>query len=491
MLVDQYGNSLKFARGADQLRSSTTYQRLSLKDIDQLIPSFDRKVLVSASRSLYTNEGVLLGAIQQKAMYAVGRSWQMLSKSADADFRKAAEEKINEEWYQVCDIRGGMNNFQTALYQISCSIDRDGEAFILLSSNANGYPRIQMIPNHRIATPTGVPDGKIEKGRYKNSTMTDGIIYNKQRPIAYCFNDKDGNFIEYIDARDVLHIYDPSWADQGRGFPAFTHALNDLKDALQSHEWERWAQLMLSSIGLIEYNQLGMNTADNASMLSDISCSNGPSGIKSETLFGGQVRYYASNSGNKLETISNDRPGGNWESFQNRIYRKALAGAGWPLSMIWQATGQGTAERADLGRAQRAVEDRQDLLAYAAKRMVSYALSKFIQSGELSSSDDWYKFEFTYPRKLTIDDGRVYKELLEMWKAGHINTPDILGHLGKTEDSHLDERFNYLVKQKLKQMQYNKLLPEGYKISDREVSMLTPNDPAEPKLAPSENSTGQ
>jgi hypothetical protein len=152
----------------------------------------------------------------------------------------------------------------------------------------------------------------------------------------------------------------------------------------------------------------------------------------------------------------------------------------WPYSMIWHATGQGTAERADLGRAQRAVEDRQDLLEYAAKRMVGYAVAKFIKRGDLPANDQWYRWKFSYPKKITIDDGRVSKELIEMWKAGFLNPNDVLGYLGKTPEDHIDERINYLVMQKVKVANANNALPDGIQIEDREMAMLTPNETAQP-----------
>jgi hypothetical protein len=145
--------------------------------------------------------------------------------------------------------------------------------------------------------------------------------------------------------------------------------------------------------------------------------------------------------------------------------------------MVWYATGQGTAERADLGRAQRAVEDRQDLLEYAASRIVNYATAKFINLGRLPAASDWWKWKFTYPKKLTIDDGRVSKELIEMWKAGFLNPQDVLGFLGKSAEENLDERIAYLTMQKLKQKAANES-GLGITIEDREMAMLTPNEMA-------------
>lgn len=482
MIVNQWGEPYKFAKGAQRSTSNRPWEPVQMKDISTLIPSWDRKTLVSASRRLYMNEGVLLGAIQQKAMYAVGRSWQAQSQSADKEWQKAAETKINEEWYGICDVRGGMHNFQTSLYALSCAIDRDGEAFVLLTKTGDEYPRIQHIPCHRVQNPNGVADGKLTSGLYKGLKIQDGIIYSKGAPVAYVYCNEDGTLDQYLSARDVIHLFDTSFQEQGRGLPAATHAINDLRDALQSHEWERHAQLMLSSIGLIEHNETGLpDPDDNANVLNgtgDVTC--GERGIIQEQYEGGQIRYFAAKSGGKLETIKNDRPGDMWESFQNRIYRKTLAGMNWPYSMVWHATGQGTAERADLGRAQRAVEDRQDVLEYAAKRMVGYAVAVFIKRGDLPPDNQWYRWKFSYPKKLTIDDGRVSKELIEMWKAGFLNPNDILGYLGKSPEDHIDERISYLVMQKTKVATANQSAPDGVRIEDREMAMLTPNEVAQP-----------
>jgi hypothetical protein len=479
MILNQYGQPWKAAQGAVRNTPARPFMPVQMKDISEMVPSHDRKALTSYSRRLYLNEGVLLGAIQQKAMYAVGRSWQAQSKSKDREFAAQSEELLNDEWYRICDVRGGQNTFQTNLYSMSCAIDRDGEAFILLTKTENDYPKIQQIPCHRIATPNGMSDGKITNGKYRGRTLTDGIIYGNGAPLAYCFNDEQGELIQYIEAQNMVHVFDPSWQDQGRGLPAFTHAINDLRDALQSHEWERYAQLMLSSISLIEHNETGLPDIDDNANILNGGTSSCERGIISETYQGGTVRYFASKSGAKLETLKNDRPGDMWESFQNRIYRKALAGINWPYSMVWHATGQGTAERADLGRAQRAVEDRQDLLEYAANRIINYVIAKMINLGRLQAAKDWWKWKFTYPKKLTIDDGRVSKELIEMWKAGFLNPQDVLGYLGKSADEHLDERVAYLVQQKLKQKAINES-GIGITIEDREMAMLTPNETPQP-----------
>ena len=234
---------------------------------------------------------------------------------------------------------------------------------------------------------------------------------------------------------------------------------------------------------MIEYNENGGPDLDDPGnvLVGDITSGQG---LSYQTMDGGAIRYFKSNSGGKLETIKSDRPGDVWESFHDRIIRSALAGINWPYSLVWKPTGQGPAERSEIGKAQRAVEDRQDILTYAASRMVGYAVAKAQKQERLPQSDDWHKWEFTYPAKLTIDDGRVSKELESMWKIGARNMRDIVGMMGKSLEEHLMERAEEVALRKLAAQTASEKY--GVTIEDREMAMLTPNE-----LAPSEGSKSE
>jgi capsid protein len=429
-LLNEFGTPYvqhKAARSAERHSGQRPWEPVELRNIDKLIPSYDRKTLLSASRRMYINIGVARGAIDQKAMYSVGRAWQPDFLGTDTDFGTEAKDWLVNQWYGIGDVRGGMHDFVTSLFLLSVAIDRDGEAFILLTQTADGYPRYQHIPAHRVSGDTYGNGQKMRGG-----TLRDGVVYNDQgAPLWYrVVSDETPETETWVAASNMIHLYDPQWQEQGRGLPAFTHALNDLRDMAQSHEWERMAQMMLSSIGLVEYNDKGGPDLDDPYNELTGVCETGK-GMVVEKLDGGSVRYFRSNSGGKIETIKSDRPGEVWENFQDRIIRSSLAGINWPYSMSWKATGQGTAERSDLGKAQRAVEDRQDILEYAAKRMVSYAVAKQQKRGELSESGDWWRWAFSKPAKLTIDDGRVMRELTESYKMGFRSGADITQAMGK------------------------------------------------------------
>ena len=481
-LVDQFGTPFgnpygqHVARGASRNNGLRPWEPVKLQDIGTLVPPTDRATLVSASRRLYLNQPILSGAVEQKSMYAIGKAWLPKFTGTDTEFGNAAKAWLEELFFPLCDVRGPVFDFKTNLYVWSDAIDRDGETFIALTESKTGFPQIQSIPCHRVATPRSMEDGPIKSGPYRNARLTDGVVYNRQgTPIAFAYVDESMDLIEWVSLRDAIHVYDPAWQEQGRGLPAFTPSLNALRDAMQSHDLETMAQAMLSGRVFIEWNETGgPDTGDPAFALTG-SADNGSQcpGVQVENINGPLNTYYRANSGAKLETLYNPRPGEAWESFQDRIIRGALAGVNWPYSLVWKASGQGTAERHEIAKAQRAIEDRQELLKRPAKLIVSWAVAKAIKAGMLPASPDWYRWDFTMPQKLTIDDGRISKELIEMWKAGHINQTDIIGMMGKTRTEHLTERAEEVAEGKVIAKEVGGKY--GVEISDDEMAMRNPN----------------
>lgn len=491
-IVDQFGSPFSnpygnhAARAAARNTGLRPWEPTKLQDIGNLIPAADRATLVSASRRLYLNQPILSGAVEQKSMYAIGKAWLPKFIGQDTEFGNVAKAWLEEMFFPLCDVRGPVFDFKTMLYVLSDAIDRDGEAFIVLTQTATGFPRLQNIPCHRVASPRDMQDGPIKSGSYRNARLTDGIVYNREgTPIAFAYVDESLNLIQWVSLRDAIHVYDPAWQEQGRGLPAFTPSLNALRDAMQSHDLEAMAQAMLSGRVFIEHNERGgADMNDPSNLLGNNSGTTGEPGVIVENINGPLNTYYRANSGSKLETLYNPRPGEAWESFQDRIIRGALAGINWPYSMVWKATGQGTAERASQSMAQRSVEDRQELLKRPAKLIVSWAVAKAQKAGILPESPDWYRWDFTMPPKLTIDDGRVGKELDTAWKSGWQNHTDILGMHGKDLEEHYDQRAREIY---LRKKAAAKWSIEGIEIEEREMAMLTPNDMSEEKQPTTES----
>ena len=476
-ILDQYGNSIQYkaARAASQSRNRP-YEPIEKKDISDLIPEVDRVNLQSQARRIYINLGAIKSAINQRSMYSVGRAFMPEFKGKDLEFGATSTEWLNDTFYQIGDSRGGMHDFKTNLFTWSTAIDVDGEIFILLTETKNGFPIYQGIPSHRIATPKGMKDGVMRGGELK-----DGIIYLPSgTPSEYAFCDKHGMFSEWIPASNMIHLYDPEWQYQGRGLTALTHCINDCRDILQSTEWERLAMMQMSSISLIEYNENGgVDTEDPRNVLLG-GCDNPNKGLVVESMDGGSVRYFKSNSGGKIETLVNNRPGNPFLDFHDRLLKSAYAGLNWSYAFYnGHGAGGGTAQRTEIAMAQRAIEDRQDLLFYAARRIVSYAVAKAQKRGDLPASKDWYKWDFSTPPKLTIDDGRVMKELESAYKMGFKSASEITASMGK--------KYSDVVRDKVEEAAMRQIVIReaeekyGVKIDAREVIMYTPNDQPDAK----------
>lgn len=465
VVLDQYGNSVssatrKFLRGADNGGRERPWEQVRLADIDDLVPMFDHQTLVYVSRRLYSNMGIVKGAIDQRAMYAIGRAWLPKFKGESVEWGAEAARWLTDEWFGVCDVRGPSHDWQTGLYLDSVHIDRDGDVGIVLTETGRGYPQIQRVPAHQIGYRPGVgvdpKTNRITSGQYGGNRMVNGVIVSANgRAIGYRIlgSEADGSRDIDVSERDLIFPYDPSWHDSHRGHPVFAHALNDLRDMLQSQDWERMAQLAMSAISLIEHNEEG--GPDPSDPFNQIR-GTAPDGtaVTAHGLSGGLVRYFRSGSGGKLESIKMDRPGDVWENFWDRLTRSALAGMNWPYSMCWKATGQGTAERADLQRADRAVQDRQDLLKPVARRIVGYAVSKAIKLKLLppypgKDLGGFLKWDFSTPPRLSIDIGRDSKALIEGWQAGFQTQTAIVGALGGDIESHYAERAREIALRKI------------------------------------------
>src|SRR5258707_10171089 len=102
-------------------------------DSDKAIVSADRKILCSHSRRIYENLGPLKVAIEEKAMYAVGRHWQPVYKGDDANFGKQASDWLKDLWYPICNVSGEELDFQTSLFITSKNLDVYGEYFWYLT----------------------------------------------------------------------------------------------------------------------------------------------------------------------------------------------------------------------------------------------------------------------------------------------------------------------------------------------------------------------
>lgn len=421
------------------------FEPMTVNTIAKEVNQYDWYQLLSDSRKLYCNLGPVTGAIDDKATYAVGRAWNAKYTGEDKEWGKLAEKWVNEQWYPMADARGPMFDFKTDLFLQSVSVDRDGEIYIYLTESKDGWPQIQLLPAHMIGDRDNA-EPIVQDGPYKGLKVIQGVVTNEfGRAVAYHVLGETAKQDKYISARDLIQVFDPRWADQVRGFPVFMHALLDLKDLRQIQGYEKIAAELMSSVGLIEWNEQGAPDLDPQTILKGntnfVGSSPAPAVTIEQMAGGGNVKYFRSGSNSKLEQLKNERPSVQLDAFMDRLIRNACVGAGWPFELTWDASKLGGANvRLLIAKAMRAVEDRQDLLRPIAKRCVGYAVAKAIKEGILPPNDEWYSWRFTMPARMTADYGREAAADREDYLAGIINLGDILAEEGKDLDTHISER---------------------------------------------------
>lgn len=426
----EYPNKLVNAAGRMGYRDYAT------KDLNDLIPQLDHQKIISGSRKLYANVGQVRAVVEQKATYSVGKAFQPIFKGVDRDWGEKAAETLSG-WLNHADL-SRFNDWQTILFLASVEMDRDGDAFILLTENPGSrYPQIQMIPSNRIGQDD--PNEKeVKSGRYRGKRIEKGVIYDRKtgRAVAYRCRNDDGTYRD-IPAGAMIHLIDPQWVGQKRGLPLFSSAINVFRDLKTASEREQFAQMLLSSLVIAEHNPTGGPDDDD---ITQIGSSDGTT-VNVQNFEQGMVKYFQSNTGSKLESIINQRPTIEWQTFQDRLLKESVVGCGWSMSLLeGNADFNSVATRLSIKLAEKAVEDRQSLLVNGARRIVTYAIARFIELGILEPNEEFWKWGFSLPKKISIDAGRDSAALINEYDKGFITLEEILSESGTSLETHLRQK---------------------------------------------------
>lgn len=491
-ILNEFGQPYTFAHAADRSPRRGPQFAVRNDDIDRLIPAGDRRTLCSLSNRLFMNTGVPRACVLQKSDFSVGEAWIPSYNGIDREAGKPIAKFMTDVWFPQCDTRGGIFDWWKLLELSSVSIDRDGDIFWLLVKGADNFPRIQLIPSHRCYNVGGSTTVE-EVGPWKGFRICDGIIYYASgRPAAYRFNlGKDGKeSFKDIPAADVIHLFDPTHCEQGRGLPAFSHALESLKMSLLSTEDERIRQQIVSRLHLTVFNDTGAPDLDDPATILDSSTTGTPTAFSTKSFPGG-IMYLPAEGNQRVEQMQHTNPGDVWESFQDRIVRDAVISV-WSYS-VWKSTGQGTSERGEIMKCRRFVTKRQGQLWYAAKRAFSWAVGVFSSPGPNGEKPRFSPVQqptawiFSYPPRLTVDDGRESKMELDELRTGSRNMDEVLGARGLTEDEFYETRAWSVAKRKATAARVAREASAKYQeeitIEEREMFMLTPNEMPEPDEA--------
>jgi hypothetical protein len=399
-----------------------------LDPLKKLITNRDFETVSFLADKVDMNFGVAEGIVAQKSMYSVTDGWAPIFLGGAGPDDKAAHEWgdlvtdwLVNQWFPYCDVRGEIFDFNTGLYLDSIETDVRGESITIQTRSEDGegrWPMLQAISCRRIGQWDNAT--KVVGGKYDGADIENGVIKNRAgRPIAFRIRGENRGEFEDIDTAHIIRTFEPRRVDQGRGLPLFASVLDSWRSMAQSHEWEEQCMLIASAIGLLEYNDTG-DASDGFSLDDPLNTANLPASTGApefKNLYGGLIRYFKANGGGKLEQFLHQRPGSDWESFNDRGIRVCCVAANWPYSLVWKKDGtNGTATRADQNTARKSIADRQSLLRYPALRKIRYAIGVAMQKGPNGEPailppypgkdiGGFLKWDFSMPPLMTIDEG--------------------------------------------------------------------------------------
>lgn len=379
------------------------------RDACKDMPTPVRSELVRRSRYLVKNSGFLREIVSSMALYAVGDGIRPQAQSDDAEFNKRAEE-LFASWARKPEVTGRFNLTQ-CLRLICRAIDVDGEIFVLKTAQS-GRPKIQLIETHRVASE-------------ERENVIDGIRINAQgRPTAYGIV-TDSGATSFINAQQVIHVFEPESPSQLRGIPSLQHSINHLLDENELLALEKHAVKSNADITRV----LTTDDADADTGFALNPSETGTDAAAVQAIVGGKVVRL--NVGETLTPFESQRPSPTFTGFLDHLNRDCALGL-LPYEFAADSSKIGGAGvRLIVGKADRRFSARQDtLIEQFLTPIWYYIIGTAIDNGELPAVKNWHRVAFVTPRRVTVDAGREAQQNREDIKAGLKTLSDHFAELG-------------------------------------------------------------
>lgn len=305
--------------------------RLSTDSVLEL----DLETLRRKSRELYRTDSIG-GAVDSRTNLVVsyGFTPQARIKERSGWATQAQADKWNEELEEIFDRtqRSIGKNGKQSLWQLLRLVERcnavDGESITIMSDRGSAdrpIPLIlEVVDADRLETPPGM---------LGNPRVRMGIEYDAGgRIVAYHIRNThpcdtltvDQTYTRYPADR-VLHVFEPWFAGQSRGFPWMTRAINRLRDAkdldeaaILAAQVEACYAAFVASPGGAYQSAAGATSETIANR-------------RYEDIHPGTIRYLDFG-----ETVTFGQPtkAGGYDPFQTWNYRRAAAGMNFPYEMV-------------------------------------------------------------------------------------------------------------------------------------------------------------
>jgi hypothetical protein len=488
-----------------------TYYPLLDPVADRHIDSWSITKLRSDSRKVFVNFGPLRTAVYERARYSVGHAWLPRFVGEDTDWGKLASDWLTRIWYQTGNLAGNRWNWWESLKIESRYLDVFGEIFIYKVIDKDGFPRYQHIPPYRIDVPRSNnsinQDGLLTSGPYAGLKCTYGVVQNEAgAAVAYCVRGSKPENDRIIPADQLMHVGCWEFIDQTRPISNIAHGILDIRDSMAVQANEKRALEIASSIAVLESNPVGgVDINDSTNFIRAEANRVGtqienaappiPPGFQTDPTpvvarkwtDNGEYKYFKADTGSDVKAFQFQRPAEQLTSFLDRLGRNCINFI-FPYDLIMAPNAPNSgATRSLWVRANNLTRERQVDLYPAAKQRVLFAVSRAIELGILPETEDWAEWEFSLPKKPSIDAGRDAQQDREDLKAGIRTWSDIHAELGTDTETQAFRKAMDLVAmlraKKMAEQVYFEQTGEQITLPDAYMFMFTPNASGEASSA--------
>ena len=472
-LVDGYGRPV-YSGGSSPYESPSqslyTHARPWLDDdIVTLMTEYRSRIMRADCRYISMWEDVH-AALTQKCDYVSASHFRPYFTGEDEKWGMEAEAFLQGA-ENLADVRGAPWTYRNIWKIGSRLMDVDGDFVILLAKTANGFPLAQCLESHRIGTRYASPS-TVAGGPYDGATIRSGLIYDDAgrllaarvlAPLAE--NDKD------IPASDLIYVANPIWFSEGRPMSSLAFAISSLYLSHETRAAEHIGIRANSALAIIEENETGNAPRTPTTGLRS------ESGLKTEILDSGLIRYIKSGGKGKITAHTSARPGDAWLNFQELVNSRSILALGWRLEMLDPKALKGAATRAFQDCINTAIMSRFFDLAAVAKRFTQWRVASFMQRGLISQSPEWDKWDIALPPEFLVDEGKTRQADRDDLRVGVQSEPEILRRYNLRPREFLTQRAKYLKMKRETAEKYGLEVPELGDLSqpgDRFVGNLYP-----------------
>lgn len=408
--------------------------------------SMSRREIMRKSRYFERNNAFVNRLADIFEQYTVGASGlQLVSESKDAT-------DYFNRWADQCDCTGLMT-FCTMQSVIARAWFVDGEIFVI-RVNLRGMLKIQLIESHRVYTPPHLSSQEginvIDGVGIDGNGRVLGIWVNTAQSPSYASGfvtsiiadtDSPANW-KFVEAEDVIHVFEPNRANMYRGLPFLYPVMNDLHDLDDLQVLTMQVAKQAATLGNVTTNRTGeFDTLTSRRQKLAFQSTNADALAISKTageFYNVQIgaAEIALQKGDSIKQFQAERPSLAEREHWDYLLSKVCAGVGISKLLVLPYSMQGTVARADLAIAAAFFRARSSIIQAAIRQVFFWALE---WGGNYDREVFRGGFDFTNfenvtvrpPKSPDVDVGRNSKALISEYQAGLRTAQDIFGEAGQ------------------------------------------------------------